>query len=116
MPTSARSASAASRWRAAAGGQLAVQHIEAGRLAGAVRADQREELALGEREAHVVDRLHAAEGLAQVAHLEERLHVAKRFAQRAMVPAMPSGKRSTSTRITTPSTPRQYGVARMTLS
>src|SRR5205823_14251851 len=99
---------------AAVGGELAIHHVEAGGLAGAVRADEGEELALADREADVVDGAHDAEGLAQVAYLEERRHRARRFAQAAMVPARPSGKMSTRTRITTPSTPRQYGVERIT--
>jgi len=43
--------------------ELAIHHVEAGGLAGAVRADEGEELALAHREADVVDGAHAAEGL-----------------------------------------------------
>jgi hypothetical protein len=48
---------------AAIGRELAVDHIEAGRLPGAVGADQRQEFAFTDVEAHVVDRVHAAERL-----------------------------------------------------
>src|SRR5438067_179330 len=101
---------------AGVGAELAVDDVEAGGLAGAVRSDEREELSCREREAHVFDSVHAAEGLLQVAHLEKRAHPRARLAQPAIVPAMPDGKTSTSTRISTPSTPRQYGVCRITES
>src|SRR5438094_3677678 len=107
---------AAEQHLAGIGAELAVHHVEAGGLAGAVGTDEREELALAEREAHPVDRAHAAERFLQVAHLEKRFHRATRFAQPAIVPAMPIGNTSTSARMTTPSTPRQYGVCRITES
>src|SRR3546814_2479964 len=47
---------------------LAVQHIEAGALPRAVGADQRQQFALRDLEAHVLHRLDAAEGLAQAPH------------------------------------------------
>ena len=50
--------------------ELAVDDVEARGLAGAVRADHGEELALADLEADVVDRTHAAEGLGQRADLE----------------------------------------------
>jgi hypothetical protein len=53
--------------------QLPVDAVEAGRLAGAVRADHRKELARSERESDVVDRDHAAERLAQPEHVQQRL-------------------------------------------
>ena len=53
--------------RAGVGRELAVDHVEGGRLAGAVRADQRQQFAGGEVEADAVDGPHAAEGLAEVA-------------------------------------------------
>ena len=45
--------------------ELAVDEVEAGRLAGAVGSDQRDQLAGGDGERHVVDRAHAAEGLGE---------------------------------------------------
>ena len=52
--------------------ELAGQHLEEGALAGAVRADQTTQLALGEREVDVPDRMHAAEAHAQTAGLDQR--------------------------------------------
>src|SRR5205823_2993028 len=82
------------------GPQLAVQHVEAGGLAGAVRADQRHDFARIHREAHVAHRLHAAVGLGQSSHLE-RAHL-----------EIPRGKAMTRTRITAPMAARQYSTPR----
>jgi len=43
--------------------ELSVDHIEAGRLAGTVGSDQRQEFALADVEADIVDGAHAAERL-----------------------------------------------------
>src|SRR5712691_1188429 len=102
---------------AAVGHELAVDHVEASRLAGAVGADQRQELAVADLEADAVDRAHAAERLFEVADGEDAhadfLRVAKR---RPSAPTMPPGNASTRSRITAPSKPRQNSVCRMTLS
>ena len=45
----------------AIGRQLAVDHVEAGRFASAVRADQRQEFAVTDLEAHAVHRADAPE-------------------------------------------------------
>src|SRR5262249_29709988 len=99
------------------GSELPVDHVEAGRLAGAVRSDQGQELACTNVEAGIVDGAHAAERLRQVAHGENAharlLHEAQRLSS---APTMPPGKTSTSSRITAPSSPRQNAVSRMTLS
>ena len=52
----------------------AVDEIEERRFAGAVGADEAEDLALVDGEAQTVHRLHAAEALAQAVDLEERGH------------------------------------------
>src|SRR5262249_32129628 len=56
---------------AAIGHELPVDHVEAGRLAGAVGTDQRQELAVAQLKADVLDGVHAAECLGQVAHGED---------------------------------------------
>ena len=71
--------------RAAVGPQLAVQHVEAGALARAVGADQRQQLAGCDGEGDVVDRLHAAEGLVQAVDLQHRAH-ARRSPARVRAP------------------------------
>ena len=48
------------------------QDLDQGRLAGAVMAEQADDLAGMEIDRHVVDRLDAAEGDGDVAHLDER--------------------------------------------
>src|SRR5260370_26413593 len=57
--------------RAGAGFQLAVEHVEAGRLASAVRADQRQQLARVQVEGNVVDRLDAAERLRKMGYAQK---------------------------------------------
>ena len=64
-------------------------------LAGAVRADQADELALPDREAHARDRIEGAERAGQIADLEQRRHggpLRRRSASRCSAPAMPLGK------------------------
>src|SRR5262245_5723662 len=102
---------------AAVGRELPVDHVEAGRLAGAVWADQRQELAVAQLEADVLDGVHAAERLGQVAHGEDAHAGFLRAASRLLsAPTMPPGNTSTSSRITRPSKPRQNAVWRMMLS
>ena len=60
---------------AGVGLELAVQHVEAGALAGAVGADQRQHFAGGEIEVDAGHRLDAAERLAQAADRQQH-HVA----------------------------------------
>ena len=52
--------------------QAAGDQVEQRRLAGAVRADQPDDLALRDRERHVVDGAHAAERLDETARFEQR--------------------------------------------
>src|SRR5581483_52182 len=66
-------------------------------LAGAVRADQAEALALADREAHLGERGEAAEVLGDAAYLQERSHRLKR-------PSTPSGAATTNTTSSTPIT------------
>src|SRR5262249_30669455 len=102
---------------AAIGRELPVDHVETGRFPRAVGADQRQELAFTDVEADVLDRVHAAEGLRQVANAEHAHAGFLRAAIRLLsAPTMPPGNTSTSSRITAPSRPRQNAVSRMTLS
>src|SRR5207302_10584137 len=55
---------------AGVGFEEAGDDVEQGRLAGTVGADQAEDLAVVDREADVVDRLHPAEALAHATELE----------------------------------------------
>jgi hypothetical protein len=71
MPSWAISAGSAQRDRAVLRAVDAVQHVEDRRLAGAVRADDREELAGGDVEGHAVEGLDAAEAELDVLDLEE---------------------------------------------
>ena len=57
---------------AAVGGEDAGEDLDQRRLAGAVVAEQAEHLARAQIEAHVLDRMDAAEGLDDVAQLDER--------------------------------------------
>ena len=61
-----------SRMRAARRPQRAGQQVDQRRLAGAVRPDQADELALVDREADVLQRVHAAEVAGHVAHSTRR--------------------------------------------
>ena len=62
---------------AGVGRELAVQHVEAGALAGAVGADQGQQLAGVDGEGDVGDRLHAAERLVQAFDLQHRTSCAR---------------------------------------
>ena len=105
---------------AGVGRELAVQHVEAGALARAVGADQRQKLAGIDGERDVGHGLHAAERLVQPFDLEDRRHA------RGLAPATgrapcrpptrPCGNSSTISRITAPSTARQNSVRRATSS
>ena len=96
--------------------QLAVDDVEAGGLAGAVRADHGEELARADREADVADRAHAAEGLGQRRDLEHA-HGARACARaRERRRRCRCGNASTSSRMMPPSSARQYSVCRITVS
>ena len=88
---------------AAVGRELAVQHVEAGALARAVGADQRQQLAGGDGEGDVLDRLHAAERLVQAVDLQHRARSCRPPARaRALLrpPTRPCGKSTTISRIT----------------
>ena len=98
---------------AGVGGELAVEHVEAGRLARAVGADQREQLAARDAERDVAYGLHAAEGLRQMLDLQDcanwnRGH--SRFPRSTSArnpPTIPCGNRRTIARMVTPSSARQ---------
>ena len=91
--------------------------VEAGGLAGAVGADQRDDLALGHGEAHLLHGPQAAEALRHRADLEQRRHVSLRRPRRACRPRVrlpsspsallsggqtPSGRNMTTTSRQTP--------------
>ena len=58
--------------RAFVGREHAVQHVEQGRLARAIRTDDAEDFTLGDGEADFADRLQAAEGARQILDLQQR--------------------------------------------
>src|SRR5512140_581731 len=93
---------------AAVGREEAADQVDEAGLAGAVGADQREDLAFDDAEVHVVDGARLAEVLLQLAGLEQRRHRASLLRPAAQssraVPTMPVGR--TSTRITS-TTPRK---------
>src|SRR5690349_4101570 len=60
--------------RAGIGAVIAGNEMEARRLAGAVGADERHGLALGDRKAQILHRAQAAEALAQIADDERLSH------------------------------------------
>src|SRR5687768_16863527 len=62
---------AGQRDRTAVGRQLAVDHVEGRRLAGAIGADQRQQLAGRQRETDAIDGAVAAEALAEIAYLQK---------------------------------------------
>src|SRR5262249_32253710 len=97
--------------------ELPVDHVEAGRFTGPIRADERQEFGFADLEADVLDGVHAAKSLRQV---EDAQHAHAGFLRAAIcllsAPTIPPGKTSTSSRITAPSKPRQNAVWRMTLS
>ena len=86
------------------GHEHAGDHVEQRGLAGAVRPDDGEDLALGDREAHIVDREQAAEALADALHLEQRAHDGRsvRPSLRASQGQIPSGSTITTTSRQTP--------------
>src|SRR6267143_682897 len=73
------------------------------RLAGAVRTNDRVQLALGEVEADIVDRQHAAEAALQAADAQS--HVRR---HRRARPERPSGANSTTASSTTPMASGQW--------
>ena len=97
--------------------QHAGDQVEGGGLAGAVGADQGQQLAGLEFEVDAIDGLDATEGLAQVldfeqAHRATSVGVRRRSSSCRKKPAMPCGNSSTRIRITAPSRARQYSVLR----
>jgi len=58
----------------AVGGEYSVDQVEDGRLAGAVRSNEAEDLALADCKAQLIDGPQPAEPLAQVLDLEQRRH------------------------------------------
>src|ERR1700712_1314832 len=93
--------------------ELAVDHVEAGGLAGAVRPQQRQQLAGGQVKRDIGYRGHAAVGLLQISYLEQAHHCTSSLSKRLrMKPTMPCGKVSTSSRMMPPNSARQYSVSR----
>ena len=94
---------------AGVGRELPVQHVEARRLPRAVRADHGEQLPGGDPEAHVANRLDAAEGLREARDLEDRGHaaVALGLSHARRPPTIPCGNASTMKRIVIPRSARQ---------
>ena len=102
---------------------LAVEHVEAGALAGAVGTDQRQDFAGLQRERHAAHRMDAAIGFAQAFDRKQRgcdAHSAvsireaseaglgdggrRRFRIVSSIPTMPLGKATTIRTMTPPST------------
>ena len=75
------------------GPQDAADHVEQGRLAGAVRTDQREDLTVAHLERHVAERLHAAERDGHVLYGQQKFaHPPRLRANRAAIAGtMPRG-------------------------
>src|ERR1043166_2300726 len=85
----------------------AVDQVEHGRLAGAVRAYQAEDLALADRKTHVLHGAHAAEALRHIGHVEQRVHSSHfrvRGNCRWIRPISPPGTNSTMTSNREPAT------------
>src|SRR3984957_9124997 len=83
----------------------AVDQVEQGRLAGAVRPDQAEDLALAHLEREVAHGLQAAEALAHLGEREDRRHSSTRWLRGKRVwmkPIRPEGKNSTMTSSSAP--------------
>src|SRR4029079_3055735 len=72
------------------------EHVEQCRLAGAVRADEPVNLALADRERHVLERLQAAEALGHAAHVEQRSHASSPASSRSRTADRnkPAGRKS----------------------
>src|SRR6516162_9640282 len=99
---------------AAVGGQLRADEIDERRLAGAVRANEGEELALVDHEVHPVAGLGLAELLAEIDGLKKD-HAIFSFGRSLLTsaeraPTIPVGSSSTSSTSTTPSRNCQYSV------
>src|SRR5262249_60626965 len=98
--------------------ELPVDHIETGRLSGAVRPDHGKEFTSRDIEADIVDRAHAAECLGQRANLKDLAHdlapALRQIDEKA--PTIPCGNASTSSRMISPRSARQYSVCRITVS
>ena len=77
------------------------EEVQQGRLAGAVRADQREDRALRDMDRDVVHRAHAAEALVQLFCFKERRH-ANLFLKAIHAWTMPPGMKSTTSVSATP--------------
>ena len=97
---------------AGVGADLAHQHVEAGRLAGPVRADQRHQLARRHGERHAVHGAHAAEALGEPVRLQDRRHAGSsaplaRDSRSRAKPAIPCGKARTRPMMVRPSSRRQ---------
>ena len=85
---------------AVVGPVVAGDHVEEGRLAGAVRPDDPEDLARRHREAHVRHSGESAEALGHALELQDRGRVAhacaRRIRMRVAMPASPSGTNRTT--------------------
>jgi hypothetical protein len=92
--------------RARARCDAAAHEADECRLAGAVRADNRPDFALVQREIDTVDGAQTAEGPAQAARLQQRAHGSHFSHLSRIVPSTPLGKNSTSTISATPTISR----------
>ena len=89
------------------------EQIDQGRLAGAVRPDDRDELVGCNSDADILERAECAVSFADPAGFEERAHAAARRFGRSMsgMAAIPPGKPMTMMARIAPSTKRQYCVS-----
>ncbi len=95
------------------GAKLAADHVEAGGLARPVRSDQREHLAFGHGEGHVVHHARVTKRLSQSGRFQHRgaAHAGcRRNHTRLAAPTIPSGNATTSTTIASPRTKRHRSV------
>ena len=86
--------------------QAAGDQADEGGLAGAVRADQRTDLAGQDREVDMVDSLQAAEVAAEPGGCDERRHGSHRSHRSRIAPSMPFLKNSTNRISATPTISR----------
>ena len=79
--------------------------VEQGRLAGAIRADDGEDRARRDRQAHIIDGMHAAEGDRQVFGREDgHARLAAKFSAFATVGTMPARRKIMTAMTMRPST------------
>src|SRR5215470_2995528 len=101
---------------AGAGREHAREHVDEGRLAGSIGADDGDELALADRQAHAVEGDVGAVEPAQIGGLENHARETGVTVRRAKNPMSPPGAKMTMTARIAPNTSRQYGKTDMTVS